>query len=88
MYKGIASMSVEVPEQCVFFPMCHFVCPFSQVVSQIIHEKSDKIKENDGCDSVHVLVFVVYLVMDGSNSDYIVVLCSCQDRGSMLINYL
>merc|ERR1719412_2728699 len=29
----------------IFFVICQFIYPFSQVVSQIIHEKSDKIKE-------------------------------------------
>eukprot|EP01084_Bolivina_argentea_P269161 457382_1 len=29
----------------IFFSLCQFVYPFSQVVSQLIHEKSDKIKE-------------------------------------------
>ena len=33
----------------VFFCICQFIYPFSQVVSQIIHEKADKIKEGMVC---------------------------------------
>ena len=68
MYKGSETMPFYTPKNdefwkdfgtfYLFFTMIQFVYPFSQSVSQLIHEKADKIKE--GMQMMYVVYVSIY----------------------------